>query len=227
MKLLLEEIKKFSRQNWWIYIIFLICLSIIWYTEKWSILEVSLVFFAHFIWDLLVMMMWEYYSKKQFQHWAISHILSNFTFMLIWLYAVFYTWEWQYFLPTFAFMMWGIKTYFLQVKSKEIKFLNVHSVLLMNFIIFLIYIYFGLFWDLYSYIQFFGFVIWSTGLIIQDNKKRYFYYVLWTFLIALGSFIWIYVNYLDWIILGTSISYFLLPLTVVVFYLKNIRKYMK
>lgn len=224
MKLLFQELKKFSKNNWWVYIIFLLCLLLIWYTEKGSIIEVTLVFFAHFLWDLFMMMMWDYYAKKHFKNWAISQALWNVIFWSIWIYAIFKSSEWQYFLSTIAFLMWAAKTYFLQVKSKDIKFLNVYSVLLVNFIIFLIYIYFNLFWELYSYIQFLWFTLWATWLIIQGSKKRYIYYVLWTSLIALGSFIWVYYNYLDWNILGTSISYFLLPLTVVIFYLKNLEK---
>ena len=226
MNILILEIKKFSKENWWIYIIFTICLITIWYTEKWSILEVVLVFCAHFLWDLFMMMMWEYYSKKKFKEWAISQALWNVVFLLIWIYAILKSSEWQYFLPTFAFIMWAVKTYFLQVKSKDIKFLNIYSVLIVNLAIFLIYIYFGLFNSYYSYIQFLGFTIWSSWLILQDSKNRYTYYVLGTFLIALGSFIWIYINFFKWIVLWTNISYFLLPLTVVIFYLKNLKKYL-
>jgi hypothetical protein len=226
MDILILEIKKFSKENWWIYIIFTICLITIWYTEKWSILEVVLVFCAHFLWDLFMMMMWEYYSKKKFKEWAISQALWNIVFLLIWIYAIFKSSEWQYFLPTFAFIMWAVKTYFLQVKSKDIKFLNIYSVLILNLAILLIYIYFGLFDSYYSYIQFLGFTIWSSWLILQDSKNRYTYYVLGTFLIALGSFIWIYINFFKWIVLWTNVSYFLLPLTVVIFYLKNLKKYL-
>lgn len=226
MNLLLREIRIFSKTNWWVYGAFFICLLIIWFTEKWSLVEVSLVFIAHFFWDLLMMMMWDYYSQKKFRQWAISQALWNFVFLLIWIYAIYKSSEWQYFLPTFAFIMWAVKTYFLQVKSKDIKFLNIYSIIYLNLIIFFIYLYFNLFWEIYSYIQFLGFVLWSIWMIIQEPKNRYIYYVLWTTLIALWSFIWVYTNYLDWNVLGTSVSYFLLPLTVVVYYLKNIKKHL-
>lgn len=224
--LLLKELKIFSKQNWWIYIIFFICLLIIWYTEKWSIIEVIWVFIAHFLGDLFMMMMWSYYAEKNFKSWAIIQVLWNLVFLFIWIYAILKSGEWQYFLPTFAFMMWAVKTYFLQVKSKDIKFLNVYSVILVNLAIFFVYLYFDLFWTFYSYIQFLWFAMWATGLIIQESRWRYIYYVWWTSLIALWSFLWMYVNYMDWEVLWTSISYFLLPLTVVVFYLKNIKKYL-
>ena len=226
MNILLKELKKFSKENWWIYIIFVFCLIFIWYTDKWDIIEVIFVFFAHFLWDLFMMMMWDYYWKKQLKNWAISQAIWNIIFLLIWIYAIFKSQEWQYFLPTFAFIMWAVKTYFLQVRQKDIKILNIYSIFLLNTIIFIFYIYYGLFETYYSVIQFFGFTIWALWLIMQDSKKRYIYYVFGTFLIALGSFIWIYYNFLDWEILWTSISYFLLPLTVVIFYLKNLKKYL-
>ena len=227
MNILIKEIKKFSKENWWVYIIFFIALTIIFITEKWNIFEVILVFVCHFLGDLLMMMMWHYYSVKDYKKGAISQAIWNIIFLIIGLYAIFSSGEWQYFLPTFAFIMWAVKTYFLQVKSKDIKFLNVQSVIFLNIIILIIYIYFNLFDTFYSVIQFVGFCIWATGLIIQESKKRYIFYVLGTFLIAVGSVIWVYYNFLDWNIKWTSISYFLLPLTVVVFYLKNIKKYLK
>jgi len=226
MNILLKELKKFSKENWWIYVIFIFCLFVIWYTDKWDMVEVIFVFFAHFLWDLFMMMMWDYYWKKQLKNGAISQAIWNVIFLLIWVYAIYKSQEWQYFLPTFAFIIWAVKTYFLQVKQKNIKILNIYSIFLLNSIIFIFYIYYGLFETYYSVIQFFGFTIWALWLIMQDSKKRYIYYVFWTFLIALWSFIWIYYNFIDWKILWTSISYFLLPLTVVIFYLKNLKKYL-
>ena len=226
MNTLLKEIKSFSKQNWWIYIVFIICLIVIFITEKGSLLEVTLIFISHFLWDLLMMMMWGYYADKKFKEWAISQALWNIVFLLIWIYAIFKSAEWQYFLPTFAFIMWAVKTYFLQVKSKDLKFLNVQSVVLLNVFIAGIYIYFNLFESYYSVIQFIGFCIGSSWLILQKSKPRYIFYVLGTFLIWVGSAIWVYINFLDWNVLWTSISYTLLPLTVVVFFLKNIKKYL-
>lgn len=226
MNLLLKELKIFSKNSWGVYAVFFICLFIIWYTERWSIFEVSLIFIAHFLWDLLMMMMWAYYAEKKYKEWAITQALWNFVFLFIWFYAILKSAEWQYFLPTFAFIMWAIKTYFLQVKSKNISFLNGYTVLFLNTIVFFIYLHFNLFWSLYSYIQFLGFTVWAIGLIIQNPKERYIYYVWWTSLIAIWSFMWIYANYIDWNILGTSVSYFLLPFTVVIYYLKNIKKHL-
>ena len=52
-----KELRLFSKANWWVYIIFILCLFTIWYTNKGNIYEVSLVFISHFLGDLLVMMM--------------------------------------------------------------------------------------------------------------------------------------------------------------------------
>lgn len=225
MNIIFQELKNFSKQNFWVYIMLIIYLFIIWATEKWSILEVFIVFIVHFIWDLCLMMMWSYYAKKNFTYWAISQVLWASVFFLIWIYAIFKSWEWQYFLPNIAFIMWSVKTYYLQVKSKDIKFLNIYSVLIVNFIILLIYLYFWLFTSLYSFIQFIGFCLWSSALILQDSKKRYTYYIIATMIIAIWSFIWIIQNYQIWNIVWTSVSNFLLPLTVVIFFLRNFKKY--
>jgi hypothetical protein len=63
-KILLKEIKIFAKSNWWIFVIFTLCLAIIYKTNTGNIFEISSVFVLHFSGDLAVMMMLYYFSIK-------------------------------------------------------------------------------------------------------------------------------------------------------------------
>ena len=104
MNIFLKEIRNFSRDNWWLYIIFFICISLIWYTNTGNIFEISVVFFLHFLWDIFMMMMGEYYANWEKRKGSISQILSVIVFTFIWIYAfifngkiiLFYCWEYLF-----------------------------------------------------------------------------------------------------------------------------------
>ncbi len=129
MNLLLKEIKLFSKQNWWIYIIFIICLFIIYKTGSWNLVEISLIFALHFLWDAFMMMMWDYYANKDYKKWTLSQIWGFTTFFVIWLYAWLSNWKWNYLLPQTVFIWPAIKWYFEEVKNKKSKILDYKIVL--------------------------------------------------------------------------------------------------
>lgn len=139
--LLLQEIKVFSRENWWIYIIFFICISIIYYTNTGNIFEITIVFFL----------------------WLI----------ILWFYFYF-------------------------------DFINS----------------FG------QFLQLIWFTIFASFLSINDEKIKYFWSLVGIFLIFLSSGLETYSSFLISNIKWIDISYTLLPLTVFVFYFKNIKKYL-
>ena len=121
MNIFIKELKLFSKQNWWIYIIFIICLFIIYKTGSWNIIEVCLVFMFHFIWDVFVMMMWDYYSKKENKKALYSQIWSFIIFWIIWIYAWLSAWKWSYLVPQILFF-WPIIKWF----NPSFKWLNAY-----------------------------------------------------------------------------------------------------
>lgn len=226
IKLFFEEIKVFSKGNWWIYIIFTFCLVIIYKTNTWNIFEISLVFIFHFLGDLFVMMMAYYFSIKDNKNWSIFQILNFIIFFSIAIYASITSWKFHYLLYQPSFVLPTIKWYFHIVKNKNLKYLNWQFSLFINIII--VYMSYTL-WLLKSYpiiIQMIWFSWFSIALILDNEKYKYFLSLFWIFAMVIWSWYLVYSSFLISDIKWIDVSYTLLPFTVFVFYLKNIGKYL-
>lgn len=225
MSIFLKEIKLFSKNNWWIFIILFICIYIIYNTNTWNIIEILLIFLLHFFADLFVMMMWDYYEKRDFKKWTTYQILSVLLFSIISLYSWIFKWKWNYFIAQFLFIFPSIKSYFLNIKNKNLKIINYKIILI--FWIFILFIY-NIFWlieNIWVFIQIIWFMLFSIWLTLANNTKRYYFSLIWNWLITISWIIIIYKAFLLKNIIWTDISFTLLPLTVFVFYLKNLKNY--
>jgi len=220
MDILVKEIKTFSKQNWWIYILFIISLFLIYKTDSWNLLEVSIVFLFHFLWDICVMMMWDYYSKWKEKNALYAQIWSFIIFWLIWIYAWFTSWKWSYLVPQILFF-WPIIKWF----KPNIKWLNEFFMLWVWIFVLIIYYYLWLIHDLAVLIQIIWFIVFPISLIINNLKVKYFWSLSWIFLIFLWSAMMLYSWFLESKVIWTDLSYTLLPLTVFIYYLKLIKKY--
>lgn len=227
MNIFLKELKTFFRLNFWVFLIFFISLFIIFITNNWSLLEILIVFSFHFLWDLFVMMFSDFYKDKNYKKWSLFQILSTSVFLLIWIYGVFKSNEWQYFIINILFITAWIKSYFLYTKSINLSFINHKSQLILFFIILLFCFYFRLFSSIYWLLQFIWMSIFSIALVETRDNYRYFWSLFWLSFLLIGSVLWIYSNFLSWEILWTTLSYFFLPLSVFIFYIKNLRSYIK
>lgn len=225
MNLLLQEIKKFSRENRWIYIIFLISVSIIWYTNTGNIFEISVIFFLHFLWDIFMMMMWDYYAKNEKKKWWIYQIFSMIVFSIISIYALIFNWKLNYIISQILFWLSSLKAY-LDIKNNPQKILNYKTIFLVWLIILWVYFYFELINSFGQFLQIIGFILFAWFLTINDEKIKYFWSLVWIFLIFLSSGLETYNSFLISNIKGIDVSYTLLPLTVFVFYLKNLKSYL-
>ncbi len=176
-----------------------------------------LVFSIHFIWDIFMMIMWKYYILWENKKWNIFQISSTSIFALLWLYAWIFNWKWYYLQPQLIFIFAWIK-WFISHKISDF-YKNIIFIILFIITLF-IYFYFSLFIDLSSIIQIIWFLSLSTCLFIQ-NKNIIFFWILF---ITIWSFLSIYVSFLNSNIKWIDISYFLLPLTILVFYVKSLWK---
>jgi hypothetical protein len=226
LKTFIEEIKIFSKNNWWIYIIFFICLGLIYKTESWNIFEITLVFLCHFTWDLFVMMMVHFFGIKDNKKWLIFQVGNFAIFFFIWLYAWLTSWKWVYMVSNLSFILWSIKGYFTLFRGKNLDFINWYFLILVNILVFFINYELWLLNHLSTIVQVFWFAFFSTGLILVNQKIKYLTSAFWVFLIAFWSFISVYFSFLVSDIKWVDISYALLPLTVFVFYVKNYKKFM-
>lgn len=222
----LKEIKIFSQDNWWIYIIFIICISIIWYTNTGNIFEISIVFLLHFLWDICMMMMWNYYSNNEKKKWSISQILSFVIFTTIWIYAFIFNGKINYLISQIMFWFTSIKVYLEDIKWITYKIFNYKTSIIIWLLTLWLYYYFHLVSTFGQFLQIVWFISFSIALILNNEKYKYFWSLLSIFIIMFASGVETYSSFLQSNIVGVDISFTLLPLTVFVFYLKNLKKYL-
>jgi len=200
---------------------FFICLFLIYKTDSWSLLEVSIVFAFHFLWDVFVMMMWDYYTKNENKKALKSQIWSFIIFGLIWIYTWITANKWSYLIPQLLFFWPIIKWFNPKFKWLDYKFLS-----LIWIIVFIFYYSIWLISNIWVFIQILWFILFPIALIIEKERIRYFLSLIWISFIFIWSAFFLYNWFMEKNIIWTDLSYTLLPLTVVIFYLKNLKKYL-
>ncbi len=227
MNIFWKEFKNFCKSNWWIFLIFFVCLVIIYKTESWNVFEIFFVFLLHFLWDLFVMMMGAYMVEKKYKEASISQVFSSIIFLFLWIYAWLFSWKWIYLLTSFPFLLTTCNGYFKNIKVNSIyKFFDYRLLIFINVIILIIEYCLWIINSFHSTIQALWFAIFSTSLVINNDKIKYFTWLTWIWFIALGSWFTTYFSFLANNVKWIDVSYFLLPLTVFVFYFKNIKRYL-
>jgi len=173
--------------------------------------------------------MWDYYSNNDKRKWSIFQVLSVLVFTIIWIYALIFNWKLNYIISQLMFGFTWLKAFFEDIKwVKKYRIFNYKTsiIIIIWLSILLIYYNFNLintFWEL---LQIIWFISFSTVLILNNEKIKYFWSLVSVFVITLAWSIEIYNSFLISNIKGVDISYTLLPLTVFVFYLKNFKKYL-
>ncbi len=224
MNILLNELKAFSKENWWIFLLLIISLVTVYITWNWNIIEISLLFLANFLWNLFIMVMQNNYTNGNNRLWSINQITSNLIFTFISLYWLIYLGQSQYLVWQIAYILASVKNLVYFNFQKELKILSEYTFIPLNIILFIIFINFFSF-ELYSILQAVWFCLITTWLVSIIDKNRYWLNVVWIWLLTLWSLIWVITSFnqgnLDWI----AFWYFTLTWTVFIYYLKLIKKY--
>lgn len=220
----LQELKKFSKQNWWVYLMLLIILTIVYYTWKWNLIEIIGLFLLNFLATLFTMIAIWNYSEWKNKIGSIYHISWTSLFILLSLYWVMFQDSWQYIIFQISFTFAAIKAFSFYNYKKNIKIFNEKTILIFNILLFIIFLkYFNpnLFWIL----QALGFSLVTIWLVSIKDSFRYFWNLFWTFFIIWGSILWIYLSYNNWNIDWISLWYALLTTTALIYFLKLLPKY--
>lgn len=228
IKMFLKELKKFSNENWWVYVLLIIALIIVYITGKWSLIEVISLFLLNFLWNLFVMVAMGNYQAKNNKIWSIYHLLTTLTFSVISIY-------WAIFLDQFQYLFWQLTYFMASIRAisyykfeYDIKYFTPHSVGWINILLFLLFLYLFPF-NLFSIIQAIWFSFVTTGLVSIKNTFRFYMSLIWVFFIVLWS-AWMSINnylYLDGKWLWIALWYFLLTMSVLVYHIKLLPKYLK
>lgn len=224
MNIFFSQTLLFCRDNRWIFLIFFISLLFIWITNSWNIIEIFLIFILHFIWDIFIMMMWYQFLKWNIRDWTIYQISSIIIFTLIWIYALIFNWKSNYLIANFWFMFSAISSYYNNILNKKTFILWKISFLILSLFILWIYINNWLINNIWDLFQLLWFLIFPFFLLFRNEKIKYLWSFCWIFFITIWSFTLTYYSFLSSNITWVEISYALLPLTVLVYYIKNIKE---
>lgn len=221
-----QEIKNFSKENWWVYIVLAICLFIVYVTWNWNIFEIIVIFLANFLWNLFIMIMQDFYTTWKNKKGALNQLISVTIFTSLSIYWFIYKGQSQYIIWQMMYLLAAMKTFSFFIFNKNLKLLNENVFLVINFLLFLVFINF-IPHDNFHVLQAIWFSLITSWLVSVKDKVRYWLNLFWIAALTAGSFWGVIVSYisseLDWI----ALWFFLLTGTVFVFYIKILPNYLK
>lgn len=222
----LKELNNFSKNNWWVYIILIICLWVVYKTGKWDLTEIIILFIANFFWNLFIMIMQDFYTAWKNKKGAINQLVSVTIFTTLAIYWLFSKGQFQYIIWQLMYILAALKTFWFFIFEKDLKLLNENSFLAINFLLFLVFVSF-IPHDNFHILQALGFSLITSWLVSVKDKIRYWLNLFWIAALTFWSLWWVVVSYLtlelDWI----ALWFFLLTWTVFVFYIKILPNYLK
>jgi hypothetical protein len=225
MSQFIQELKKFSKNNWWVFILFIIALSTVYITGKWNLTEIMVLFIVNFFWHLFGMIMqWNYTNRKN-KVGAIYHISATIVFSSISLYGMIFLHQFQYILWQVPYIWAAIKAFTFYNFWKNIRILNEKVFVILNIFLLAIFIKFFNF-EVFHIIQAIAFCLITIGLVSINDSLRYWLNAIWLFLLLSWSILWVWNSFIagdtDWI----ALWFFILTLTVFSYYMKLLKKYL-
>lgn len=236
----LKELKNFSRENWWVYVLFILLIIFVIFMDIWNPLEITLIFLANFIANIWIMVMQSNYTANNNKLGSIYHISATLIFLCIGLYWLFALGQSQYLIWQIAYSLAAIKAFSFYNYKKQLSIINEKTFIILNISLFLFFTYHLKIFSIDSVLinlpfitQALGFSLITTWLVSINDSLRYWLNVVWIFLLSSGSF-WLTLNSIFWIypskdpyLDAIAVWYFILTLTVFIYYIKLLPKYLK
>lgn len=223
-----RQVERFFQENWWVTIIYIGMLVLIYVDHAGDFIPVSLVSSLHFIGDILIMMMFTAYDEKNYKSAGYLQILSLLIFLSVKVYTGVAQKGWYYILADPIYILAAIKSYYLPVKGIDLKFINFASMTVLSAILLISFSIFGaeqIHIAPQQWIQTLGIHIFAIALCTTpESKLQYVLSVLGLTAMIVGSAFDVMYAWQDGEVKGLSISYMLLPLTVLIYRLKNLRQ---
>lgn len=220
----LKELKKFSYENWWVFILLFSALLIVWITNNWNLIEILFLFLANLIANLFIMVMQNNYSNKKNKIWSTYHILATSIFALISIYWLIYLDQYQYIIWQITYWLAAIKAFTFYNYSKDLKFLSEKTFILINLLLFIIFIKY-IDYKNFQILQAIWFSLITTWLVSINDNLRYWLNIIWIFSLILWSLWWVIYSFNYWNLDWIALWFFILTLTVFIYYIKLIKKY--
>lgn len=221
IRFILSYIQSFSRANLWIYLVFLLWIAVIEFSDKGNIFAISIIFISHCAADIAMMMMGDLDGRGKHRDARIAQGVSFLIFTAIGIAAIITNGEWQYMLPQILYGMSAVYAYQRDRSKIDITSLRWLVFTCATLLIIVCMWYYRTFDSIASFLQAVGFLMMPVVLLFENTKERIFGLITTLGFIIIGSFLACIQSWILGDISGYQISYFLLPLTVFVFFLRN------
>ena len=228
LKNFIREVKNFSKSNWWVYIIYCLLLTAILFIEKDKLASVFFITTLHFVADMFIMMMFSAYGRGKNRQGTYYQVISMLVFMSLKIYTGVIDHAWHYLAADPVYILAAIKNYRVDVKKSDLAFVNYKSMTVFSLLIFSILLYFKFHSDVNllnsasQWVQTVGIFSFAIALSVTGNERLRSRIAIAALIAMVGGSAWETANtFASGHIIGLALSYFLLPLTVLVFYIKN------
>jgi hypothetical protein len=217
-----RQLGVFSKTNGWVFLIFFIALAVIFGTNRGDSLTITVIFSLHFMADILIMMMVAEYAAGNFVAGTWYQVLSTCIFCAIKLHAGWVHHNWHYFAADSVYLLAAMKNYSKDVRGKDLPWINTATASLLSlFIIGAVFIPYGLIREVPQWVQMFGIFLFAIALSTTGRERmRYLISMVAMLCMVLGSAWELTRTFIGGNVVGLALSYFLLPLTVLIFYTK-------
>ena len=225
-----QEIKRFSKANWWVYLVYIFLLVLTGIINEEDLIQVIVITSLHFVADVLIMMMFKAYTKEDFAKGTYFQILSTLIFLSIKIYTGLMEGQWVYIIADPIYLLAAYKNYQKDVNDKDVKIINSLTMTALSIIIFGLAVLLRYTFNIeelskMSWIDWnllVGLFLFAIALSVTKNeKRRYFFSVLALSIMVMGALIkTINSFFIDEQIHGLEISYAILPMTVLFYNLK-------
>ena len=230
------ELFAFSKANWWVYALYACLIGAVLRWNNDDTARVVLVTTVHFVADIFIIMMLNAYAERRFALGAYYQVVSMLLFTSLKVYSGLLHGGWHYLAADPVYMLAAIKNYRLEVGGKDIRAVNTWSMLLLSMGIILFFLVPG---DVVSgddpergpsrWVLTLGIFTFAVALATVGKEKLRYQLSVWGLVLMVIGGAWDTYNSFvlpGQITYGLEISYFLLPLTVLAFFLGKWSKFM-
>jgi hypothetical protein len=227
------EVSHFSKANWWVYIAYVLLLGAVLFSGAPHLTSVAVIPSLHFVADIFIMMMLSAYLRGDYREGAYYQIVSMLIFLSVKVYTGLVHGGWHYLAADPVYILAAIKNYRRDVSMKDLKFVNNRTmtalsvVLIATIVILSLDPRLGIVLTPARYVQMGGIFLFAIALTTTEHERqRYELSMVALTAMVVGSG-WELLDSLESrLVAGLALSYFLLPLTVLVFYSKKWSYYM-
>lgn len=221
-----HELRQFSKKNWWVYIIYFCMLLVIFLTQKANLPRVIIVTSLHFVADIFIMMMFSAYTQQKYRQGTYFQIFSLVIFISLKINNGLSEGGWYYLLADPIYILAAIKNYRLDVKKTGLKIVNFQTMVALSFLIIFSIKRFGVNTPIINtapeWIQTLGIFLFAIALSTTHNERLRYEISLVALLAMVVGSAWKTASTLQsGNVDGLAISYTLLPLTVLLFYVNR------